>query len=412
MQRMTDVTATVHAGEPAWTVGIDLGRRASHEAVLRAHGRADRRLRFTHSRAGIDGFVGELAELDGRVLVVIEPTATRWQALAELLCGEGLEVRQVHAATVAKLRGALDVTGAKSDRVDARTLAGAAGYSHLVRPDEPAAACAHALCLERLRVRRERRRLRGAVKICLDTIWPEFLQTFRGGERGITARAVIAVTGGDPARASRLGAIELERRVRAAAPGRHIGHTKIKQLIEETSRPVGYRAARAAYAARLKRLMQRRALVEDQLQTLEEELLRLYPQLPGAERLNSLPGLRELDRALLLAAAGDVRRLRSARALGKLGGCAPIARDSGNSTPKRKISERCRYQLRDAAFQAVRRLIRACPAFKALYTNLRQRLTGTQVVIACANRMLRVIWRMVNNDIDYNPAKVAPALNR
>lgn len=107
-------------------------------------------------------------------------------------------MRQVHAATVAKLRGALDVTGAKSDRVDARTLASAADYSHLVRPDAPAVACAHALCLERLRVRRERRRLRGAVKVCLDTIWPEFLQTFRGGERGITARAVIAVTGGDP----------------------------------------------------------------------------------------------------------------------------------------------------------------------------------------------------------------------
>ena len=55
---------------------------------------------------------------------------------------------------------------------------------------------------------------------------------------------------------------------------------------------------------------------------LEEELLHLYPQLAGAQRLDSLPGLRELDRALLLAAAGDVRRLRSARALGKLGGCA------------------------------------------------------------------------------------------
>ncbi len=109
---------------------------------------------------------------------------------------------------------------------------------------------------------------------------PEFLQTFRGGERGVTARAVIAVTGGDPARATRLGAQELERRVRAAAPGRHIGHNKIKQLIEKTSRPVGYRAARGAYAARLQRLMRRRALVEGQLEALKEELLHLYPDFP------------------------------------------------------------------------------------------------------------------------------------
>ncbi len=82
-------------------------------------------------------------------LVIIEPTATRWQALAEELSGKGVEVRQVHAATVAKLRGARDITGAKSDRVDARTLAGAVDYSHLVRPDTPAVACAHALCLEK-----------------------------------------------------------------------------------------------------------------------------------------------------------------------------------------------------------------------------------------------------------------------
>ncbi len=324
MQRMTDVTATVHAGEPAWTVGIDLGRRAAHEAVLRAPDGTDRRLRFTHSRDGIDGFLEELAGLEGRVLVIIEPTATRWQALAEELSGKGVEVRQVHAATVAKLRGARDITGAKSDRVDARTLAGAIDYSHLVRPDTPAVACAHALCLERLRLRRERRRLRGAVKTCLDTIWPEFLQTFRGGERGVTARAVIAVTGGDPARATRLGAEELERRVRAAAPGRHIGHNKIKQLIEKTSRPVGYRAARPAYAARLQRLMRRRALVEGQLEALEEELLHLYPRLPGAQRLDSLPGLenstgrffsppRRHPQAALGPRARQARRLRTNR---------------------------------------------------------------------------------------------------
>src|ERR1700689_2296510 len=312
MQRMTDVTATVHAGEPAWTVGIDLGRRAAHEAVLRAPDGTDRRLRFTHSRDGIDGFLGELAGLEGRVLVIIEPTATRWQALAEELSGKGLEVRQVHAATVAKLRGARDITGAKSDRVDARTLAGAVDYSHLLRPDTPAVACAHALCLERLRLRRERRRLRGAVKTCLDTIWPEFLQTFRGGERGGTARAVIAAPGGAPARAPGLGAKEFERRVRAAAPGRHIGHNKIKQLIEKTSRPVGYRPARGAYAARLQRLMRRGALVA-----------------------------------------------------GKLGARAPIGRGAGQTTPKRKTSERSRYQLRDAAFPAARPIIKACPAFRA-----------------------------------------------
>ena len=139
MQRMTDVIGTVHAGEPTWTVGIDLGRRAAHEAVLRAPDGSERRTRFAHSRDGIDGFVGELAGLRGRVLVIIEPTATRWQALAEELSGQGLEVRRVSAATVAKLRGGCDITGAKSDRVDARTLAGALDYSRLVRPRSPGA---------------------------------------------------------------------------------------------------------------------------------------------------------------------------------------------------------------------------------------------------------------------------------
>jgi transposase len=365
MQRMTGFSASVHEGEPSWTLGVDLGRRAAHEAILRAPDGSERRLRFAHSREGIDGLIGELSEVQGRVLVVLEPTATRWQALAEELCGPGLEVRQVHAATVARLRGARDITGAKSDRLDARTLADAVGYSHPVAPDAPALTCAHALCLERLRLRRERRRLRGAVNTCLDTIWPEFLQHFRGGERGITARAVITVTGGDPARANRLGLQELERRVRAAAPGRRIARKKLHQLAQQTSHPVGYRSARSAYVARLQRLMRRRTLVENQLAALEEELLRLYPRLPGAQRLSSLPGLTPLNRVLLLAAAGDVRRLRSARALGKLGGCAPVARDSGQSTPKRKIPERCRYQLRDAAFQAARHIVRACPAFLA-----------------------------------------------
>lgn len=60
MQRMTGVTETVQPGAPAWTVGIDLGRRAAHEAVLRGADGSERGLRFTHSRDAIDGFVSEL----------------------------------------------------------------------------------------------------------------------------------------------------------------------------------------------------------------------------------------------------------------------------------------------------------------------------------------------------------------
>ncbi len=130
--------------------------------------------------------------------------------------------------------------------------------------------------------------------------------------------------------------------------------------------------------------MRRHALVEGQIVALEEEFLRLYPRLPGAQRLCSLPGLTPLHRALLLAAAGTyagcgppVRSANSAAA-------HPSRVTPGNPPPGARSPGVADTSCETQPSKPRDTSIRACPAFRALYRTLRERLTPTQAVVACA----------------------------
>jgi len=113
-------------------VGIDLARRAKHKAVVVCdrNGRRPARKRafsFAHDRQGFQALRDHLLRETGKaslggVTVNMEPTSGVWEGVAAYLRAQGATVCFTRTDVVAALRKAHS-RHAKSDRIDARTLA-------------------------------------------------------------------------------------------------------------------------------------------------------------------------------------------------------------------------------------------------------------------------------------------------
>jgi len=113
-------------------VGIDLARRAAHQAVLvpaagPGRGEARRAWRVTHDRAGLEGLCGRIRQATGQdslegVLVNMEPTSGTWPGVAAYLAAQGAQVCLTRTDLVSQWRK-VHSRFRKTDRIDARTLA-------------------------------------------------------------------------------------------------------------------------------------------------------------------------------------------------------------------------------------------------------------------------------------------------
>ena len=116
-------------------VGIDLARRASHKAVaLKAEEAASpqaarsKPVSFSHDREGFLALRDRLLEQAGAaslkgVTVNLEPTSGVWETVAGFLRAQGADVFFTRTDVVSALRK-VHSKFAKTDRIDARTLAG------------------------------------------------------------------------------------------------------------------------------------------------------------------------------------------------------------------------------------------------------------------------------------------------
>jgi len=116
-------------------VGIDLARRASHKAVaLKGEEAASpqaarsKPVSFSHDREGFLALRDRLLEQAGAaslkgVTVNLEPTSGVWETVAGFLRAQGAEVFFTRTDVVSALRK-VHSKFAKTDRIDARTLAG------------------------------------------------------------------------------------------------------------------------------------------------------------------------------------------------------------------------------------------------------------------------------------------------
>ena len=398
-------------------VGVDLAWDKNVVVVLDAGARQLDRFAIPHDRDWYEYLRRRLQDVCERhqatagVLIGMEPTNYYWKLLSSYLETQSLEYRLVNPYTVRKRREGDRLDRSRDDPRDAFTIADLLRTGKFTETQ-----MLHGLYAELRSLVAHYHRLQGDIgrqktllRTAVGQVFPELRQVFQDFT-GHTARAMLF----HHARAHQVADLSLESfiaGVRADFQGTRLHLTKLRHAHRLAARSVGLKEGTDALQLMTRLYLETLAGMQEQLQQVEQALVATFLALPEALYLLSVPGLGVITAATILAEIGDPSRYQNGRQLIKLAGTQPAPNISGrkarSATP---MSGQGRPRLRTALYFACLRLVQRDEAFARTYQRLQQRnknpLTGMQAIGALMNKLLRILWAIMRDQTDYDPARV------
>lgn len=397
-------------------VGVDLGLDRNVAVVINEGGQRLAKFSFPHDQDGYAYFRCRLKKLQGQhqaraTLVGMEPSNYLWKLLVGELEKYQLPYRLVNPFTVKKHREGDQLDRSKDDVRDAFTIADLlrtgkftetrmlhGGYAELRQ---------YATMYERLgcEMTRHKNRLHSAV----GQLFPEVKRVFKD----LTGQTAVAMLQNYAAAAAirDLAVENFVAAVRRDHAGQRLYVSKLRHAHALAAISVGLQDGVQALQHRVQHQLQVLALLERQRIEVEEAMIDCFLALPESRYLLSIHGLGLVSAATILAGIGDPSHYHNGRQWIKLAGSQPAPNLSGRKTKSRTpMSRKGRSQLRTALFFAVLRLVQVDDTFGREYQRLQQRdknpLTKMQALGALMNKLLRIMWALVQKQVFYNPAYV------
>jgi transposase len=169
-------------------------------------------------------------------------------------------------------------------------------------------------------------------------------------------------------------------------------------------------------AETLDSVMRQIEFLDAEIAAVERLIAREVLGSPDARRLMTVPGVNVICAATLLAAIGDIRRFRSARALVAYLGLDPRVRQSGTEPARGgRISKRGSGSVRWALVEAATSVVRQPGPLRAFYQRLRARRGHGKAVVASARKLASLFWCLLSRGEDYahqQPSLTAQKLRR
>ena len=395
-------------------VGVDLGLDRNVAVVINGGAQRLARFSFPHDRDGYAYFRRRLMKAqkhhEAPALVVgMEPSNYFWKLLAAELERHQLAYRLVNPYTVKKHREGDQLDRSKDDVRDAFTIADLLRTGKFTETQllhgQYAELRQYATLYERLRceIVRQKNRLHSAV----GQLFPELTRVFKD-LFGLTAIAMLR----NHAAAAVIRDLSEEDFITAARAdfeGQRMFVSKLRRAHALAATSVGVQEGVQALQLMVQQQLQTLTLLKRQWEETRETLADTFLALPESRYLLSVHGLGVVSAASILAEIGDPSHYRNGRQWIKLAGTQPMPNISGRKTRSRTpISRKGRPRLRTTLFFAVMRLVQVDDAFSRRYQHLQKRkknpLTKMQALGALINKLLRILWALVQNQTLYSPA--------
>ena len=391
-------------------VGDDWAEDHHDVEVQDEHGRAVRTARLPE---GVDG-MARFHELVGRflpddaepsqVLVCIETDRGPW---VRALIAAGYQVYGVNPKQAARHRELMSLSGAKSDKADAHTLADmvrtrrhqlrqVAADSDIAEAVKVVARAHQTLIWERTR---HTLRLRAALR----DYFPAALQAYQALTLTGSDALELLAKAPTPAAAAKLtltqisAALKTARRrdipakaaaIQQALRAQHLGQAEV---------------VNTAYAATVRTRIAVLQTLNAEIRTLDGEVEAHFGQHPDAEVYLSQPGIGVILGARVLAEFGDAAgRYADAKSRKNYAGTAPITRQSGKS---KTVHARFVHndRLVDALHMQAGAAILHDPGVRAYYDELRAREIGHNAALRqVGNRLVGILHGCLKTTSSYN----------
>ena len=351
----------------------------------------------------LHGLIADLVDDPGEVVVGIETDRGLWvQSLIEA----GYAVYAINPRSASRYRERHSLSGAKSDRADAKMLAELVRLDrHNHRPVAGDSALSEGLkVLTRAHQNLiwERTRHTNRLRNALREYFPAALATFDDLD-GRDALAVLAKAP-TPDEALKLTPGRVRTVLRAAGRTRNL-ETRAQAIVEGL-RVDALRAPApvvTAFAATTRAQVAILTTLNEQVTELETELAAHFEKHPDAEIYLSQPGIGVVLGARVLAEFGDdPNRYDNAKSRKNFAGTSPIKKASGKSDVDAARHIRP-LRLADAIDQWAFCSLNNSPGARALYNHHRQRgLSHHQALRTLANRLVGILHGCLDHHTTYD----------
>jgi transposase len=392
-------------------IGIDVAKRRHVAAIRLPDGSISRPFGFQNNRQGFEHLVcraeASLASSSASIArFALEATGHYGHALQHYLLSAGWPVDGVNPAHTKKVKEVLDGSPLKSDKKDSILIADLAAQGRCFPVSVPTGAYAELRRLGKLRdqLSTERTRYLNRYVGMVDLVFPEIA----GLVYNINCPTIRNLFLEFPS-ASAIARRQF-RRIRRLLYKWSIGHfdeARCQQIHEAAKHSVGVREGSEAVSLQMRLTLRTLDTIEADLVEVEAAQAAALKEISYAKYLLTIPEVSTVTLATVLGETGDLRQFHSANALIKLAGLNLYSMSSGSFCGRTRISKRGRPLLRRILFLAALRLSKEGRPLNEFHGRLALRLAKPQVAVACSRKLLRLMYAMVRDQVDYQPGMLA-----
>jgi transposase len=400
-------------------VGIDPHKKRHAAVAITQDFTTQAKFKFDNTREGLEMMLDrarvEMLKSGCRgVMFAIETGGHYWRNIAYYLDERGIPFRFINQYTLKRRREGKDINRRKNDYRDSEVAAQLLCTGEFVESVIPQGVYAELRTSHNAyqRLVKERTRITNLVKGLLDALFPEFTQVFKD-PGGLTALSVLS-TCSIPRVIAGMTEDEFEATIEARHKGRRLMRKKLKALHCSAKTSIGIDAGACSLSSEIAFLVDKFELIRRQICIMEGTLVRLVDETEEGKYLLSIRGLNYIAVAGLLAELGCFKLYRSAKQMIKMAGSNPTESESaGKKRSKTPMSKQGRPLLRYCAWTSVIPMLRFNSDFRAWAKQRRERpvhanpLSGREVVGAALNRLLRLSFALVKNQVYYQDVKPA-----
>lgn len=381
----------------------DIGKEASVAFLGRKDGTSIKDCwNFSHCQDDYQNLTKGLDPQD--TLVAFEATGHYWFSLYEFLVRKGFEVVVLNPLQVKSFRDT-GIRGSKTDRLDAQLI-----FKILLYTDRPMVLEAYPekimelrnLCRFRHKLAQQKTILTNKLIGILDIIFPEYQKILAPKSK---ASLTLLRKYPLPDKIAPLPLPKLTNILNKASKGKGQPKQWAESLKEKANKSVGAKLGLNTFALEIKIIIQRINQTAKQIKLLEDEIKKIFKQLPEREYLLTIPGISDVLGATILSEIGDINQFTAKDGADKLVAYAGLdgkLKESGKQAGRVKMSKRGSTTLRWAFWQAATVAKRCDDYFKEIYTKQKARHKHHYVCMGyVAKKLCRIIYSTLINKRSY-----------
>ena len=383
-------------------VGIDLAKLNHFVSAISSDGEIIiEPFKFSNDSDGFLPLLSKLESLDKNSLIIgLESTVHYGDNLVRYLVSGNYKVCVLNPIQTSTMRKN-NVRKTKTDKVDSYIICKTlmmqdslrfVSYYDLDLMD------LKALGRFRQKTIKQRTRLKIQLTTYVDEVFPELQYFFKSG---LHQKSVYALLKEDPApkAIASMHMTHLAHLLKSTSHG-HLNKETAQRLRVLAQNSVG--ANDSALSIQITHSIAQIELLDSQLERVEAEMTEIMKFHDSV--IMTIPGIGYINGGMILGEIGDIHRFSCPNKLLAYAGLAHSVYQSGNfQARKTRMSKRGSKVLRYALVNAAHNVVKNNATFKAYYdTKMAEGRPHYNALGHCAGKLVRVIWKMLSDDIEFN----------